>query len=114
MKNLYDLRVAHVLDERRVVLNAGYEDGVEPGMSFIIYENGPEITDPVNGNNLGTLEIVKGRVWIHQVAEKHAVAGDSREEAKTRPNYGARLSAAFGGDIGLLEVSVNDKAKRVS
>ncbi len=114
MKNLYDLRVAHILDEHRVVLNAGYLDGVEPGMSFVVYMDGPEITDPVNGNSLGTLEVVKGRVWVHQVAEQHSVAGDHPEEAKTRPNYGTRLSAAFGGNLALLDVLVNDKAKRVS
>ncbi len=116
IKDTNDLRVAMVLNNYQIVLNAGATDGVELGSSYIIYEVGPEITDPITGNSLGNLELVKGRVWIHQIAEAHSVAGSDRDPSKTfaaanSPFSGIKL---MGTDPGLPGTKVNDRAKRVS
>lgn len=116
VKNLYDLRVAHILDDYRVVLNAGGQDGVQPGMSFVIFEEGPEIVDPATGKSLGALENVKGRVWVHHAAPAHAVAGSSQKESMpgTVSLTSMNIARALGGANALLNVKVNDRVKRVS
>ena len=66
--------VAKVLDETRVVLNLGIDDGVSEGMEFLIYELGEDIKDPVNGKSLGQLEITKGRVQVEHIQPKFCIA----------------------------------------
>ncbi len=83
-------KVARTLDSLSVVLNVGLEDGVTEAMEFVIYEEGPDITDPDTGENLGKLELVKGRVAVTSVQEKFCVA---RAHTKTIVQHGlsARL-----------------------
>ncbi len=73
-------KVAETLDRFTVVLNVGLADGVERHMEFVIYEEGPEITDPESGESLGALELVKGRVTVTDVQKQVSVA---RAETKT-------------------------------
>src|SRR5258708_4141302 len=54
-------RVAAVLDRYQVVINRGRKHGVKLGQTFLVFSSGPEIIDPVTGDNLGSLELVKGR-----------------------------------------------------
>lgn len=115
-KNTNSLLVAMVLNEHQVVLNAGRVDGVHTGYSYVIYEDGPNIKDPSTGQDLGNLELVKGRVWVHQVADAHCVAGDNPDEKRTLAATNNRIKALqiMGDPSGLANVRVGDRAKRVS
>ena len=62
--------VVHVVDEYRVVINRGSEQGVKIGDTYLIYSVGPDLTDPDTGESLGALELVKGRVVVRHVQEK--------------------------------------------
>ncbi|WP_234180017.1 hypothetical protein [Sphingopyxis sp. NFH-91] len=55
------IRVASVIDDRRVVLNVGSNDGVKIGQTYLIYGIGQNVVDPETGEDLGTLELVRGR-----------------------------------------------------
>ncbi|MNH49279.1 hypothetical protein D3C73_08510 [compost metagenome] len=117
IRDINDLRVAMVLNAYQVVLNAGSKDGVEAGASYVIFEDGPQIIDPITGNDLGNLEIVKGRVWIHHVNPAHSVAGSDRDPQKTIAAANNPLGSlrTFSGDASMLaRVQVGDRAKRVS
>lgn len=57
--------VAEILDQYTLVANIGSRDGVEVGMEFEVYEEGPVVTDPETGEELGQPETVK----IHVVAD---------------------------------------------
>ncbi|MEH0197702.1 hypothetical protein V7S57_21030 [Caulobacter sp. CCNWLY153] len=111
-KNINDLYVAMVLNDYQVVLNAGKSDGVETGYSYLIYEVGQRVIDPISGEDLGNLEIVKGRVWIHQVADSHCVAGSDPDPEKV--SHLARRSISITINKNLGDVKVKDRAKRVS
>lgn len=63
-RNTQIAHVAKVIDEYRVVINQGSNDGVELGDKYLIYGVGEEITDPISGNSLGVLEIVRGRAKV--------------------------------------------------
>lgn len=53
-------RVARVIDAFQVVINKGEKDGVRLGESFLVYGVGPEVQDPVTGEILGPIELVRG------------------------------------------------------
>ena len=62
-----DGRIIRVLGPTEVVLNVGASDGVRSGMTFVIYTMGEVITDPLTGEDIQRLEIVKGRVIAREV-----------------------------------------------
>jgi hypothetical protein len=63
-------KVAKVLNPTSVILASGWEDGVKDGMEFVIYSLSETIRDPETGEDLGQLEIVKGRVYAVHVQDK--------------------------------------------
>lgn len=93
MKDLFNLKVASVESEFRVVLNAGAVDDVKVGMTFVIFELGDVIEDPDSGEPLGQLEKVKGKVEVVHVQEKLSVAQSSEFITRKVP---ISPSGAFG------------------
>lgn len=75
-----DIRVAEILSEYEVVLNAGSADGLSSGQEMVIYEIGPEISDPETCEPLGHLEISKGTVRITHCQEHIATARSAMTE----------------------------------
>ncbi len=79
-------KVAQILNSREVALNVGLDDGVEIGMLFdIVTPKGHDITDPVTGDVLGSLDKPKVRVKIISVQHRLSVAATFR---KKRENIG--------------------------
>lgn len=71
MSNTYVGAIAHIYDGyKQFVLNKGREQGIEEHHKFIIIEFGSDIIDPETGENLGPLEIVKGKVRVLHVQDK--------------------------------------------
>lgn len=64
------LAVVKVLNEYRVVINAGSVDGINEKDRFLVYELGEELVDPESKENLGRLEIVKGTGRPIHIQEK--------------------------------------------
>lgn len=64
--------VAHVIDEFKVVINRGSDQGVKVGDTYLIYAIGPDLIDPETNESLGPLEIVRGRAVVRHVQEKVA------------------------------------------
>lgn len=53
-------RVVKVIDEYRLVINKGSDDGITENNQFIIYHLGEELFDPDTKESLGILELVCG------------------------------------------------------
>ncbi|MDO9076018.1 MAG: hypothetical protein Q7U72_01055 [Brevundimonas sp.] len=64
--------VAKVIDDYRVVIAQGSDSGVKLGDKYLIYGIGEEITDPLTNENLGVLEIVRGRAKVVHLQAKLA------------------------------------------
>jgi hypothetical protein len=62
--------VAHVIDEFKVVVNRGSDQGVKVGDTYLIYAIGPELIDPETNESLGPLEVVRGRAIVRHVQGK--------------------------------------------
>lgn len=82
--NMKDIRVATILDECRIVINAGIVDGIENGTRIVLYEIGKDITDPITKENLGKLEIVKGSGIVTHVQERIATVESNMKKDGTR------------------------------
>ena len=59
-----EARVVAVIDHYRCVINWGSVDEVELGDRFIIYGLGDRLKDPETGQDLGVLEIVRGKAKV--------------------------------------------------
>ncbi|EMM0831555.1 hypothetical protein RUW21_002236 [Enterobacter roggenkampii] len=108
-------------DYTQFVLNKGSVHGVKENHRFIIFELGNDVIDPETGENLGTLEIIKGRVKPLHIQEK--ITTLISEEVTTTPVteeyiYKNNLSTSTRWGLGLsnnLPTSkiVSEEAKKI-
>jgi len=56
-----DGKVIKIISEEQVVINIGSSKGVSNVDKFLIFLYGEELSDPDTGENLGKLEIIKGK-----------------------------------------------------
>jgi hypothetical protein len=68
----------------RLVINTGSDDGVSNGDRYLIYSLGPVMTDPINGESLGQLEIVRGSARVIHVQERVSIVRteETKEESQ--------------------------------
>lgn len=68
--NIY-AKIIHVNDDMtQFVINKGKANNILPFHEFLIVELGNDVFDPDTGENLGALEIVKGKAKIFHIQEK--------------------------------------------
>jgi hypothetical protein len=83
-------KVVHIADPGfapgplEIVINRGLRQGVKPGDRFLVFGIGPHITDPDTGEDLGQLELVRGRGEVVHVQE-HLATICTLERRRTRP-----------------------------
>lgn len=78
------LKVVSVLDDYKVVINAGSNQGIKKGQRYLLFTlSDKEIIDPDTHESLGFLEIVKGTGKITHVQEKMSTIEST--EYKTLP-----------------------------
>lgn len=69
-------KVIYVIDDApvpsRLVINRGSRHGVKVGDRFLVFGYGPDLKDPDTGENLGRLEIVRGRGQVVHVQDDMA------------------------------------------
>jgi hypothetical protein len=86
MSRSFPAAVAKIIDDCTLVINRGSEDNVPFGQRFLIYRQSEEqILDPVTGEFLGNLEIVRGTGKVIHVQDRiSTVESDEREPPKRR------------------------------
>lgn len=110
-----DIRVAKVLGRYDLVVNRGTNAGIEEGQKFVVYEPGEEVVDPLTGESLGNIEIVKTVGTVINVQEKMAILHTEkpREPHSVRTlnemiRSATSTAAIIGGAAALLESSDRD------
>lgn len=73
MAGAVEAKVAKILDESTLIINAGTAHGVQPQMPFIVYAPGGEVVDPDSGESLGKWEAVKGQIIAVHVQERMTI-----------------------------------------
>lgn len=83
-------RIAQILNESVVVINVGIDAGCEPGMLFVILDEGDEVKDPQTGEPLGRWEMPKGHIRAVHVQDKlsvcQAVPPEEEKESEADPS----------------------------
>lgn len=57
-------KIVKIINEYRVVVNAGSNDSVHDGDILEVYVPGSEVKDPDTGEDLGTLDYVKAKLRV--------------------------------------------------
>ncbi len=111
-------KVASVESDEVVILNIGSREDVKDGMQFVIFSEGSVIKDPDTGEDLGELEIVKGRVEVEHVMPRmsrarvvwgpvqvrHRSFWDSILMAQAIPRISYKLKVEKGAEVGTPRV----------
>ena len=85
-------KVAAIIDDTTLVLNAGAMQGVREGMVFAIVSEHQDIADPDTGESLGSWEIPKARVVVTHVQERLCTARSPlRQEAQVPGTLSAMM-----------------------
>lgn len=68
-------RVVHLVDSGgfEVAISGGTRDGLKLGQRFLVFAYGPEATDPGSGENLGRIELVRGRGEVVHLQDNMAI-----------------------------------------
>lgn len=83
--NIFNTIVIKVIDDFTVVINKGSVNDIKKGDNFLIYYVEPdELLDPVSGESLGNLEIVRGTGSVTHVQEKMVTIKSNRTESGGR------------------------------
>ncbi len=70
MDRVIEAKIAAIIDDTTLVLNAGSERGVQQGMTFVVFAEHSDIKDPDTGESLGHWEMVKAKVVVIHVQER--------------------------------------------
>lgn len=70
------MKIVKIISTKQIVVNAGSKDGIKEGQQLeIIDKIGDEpVVDPESGENLGYLNISKGKVIVSRVFPKMSIA----------------------------------------
>jgi hypothetical protein len=103
-------KVIHLLDglhdPSELVINRGAEDGLKLGQRFLVFGQGPELTDPDTGESLGQLELVRGRGEVVHLQENMATLRSVETRRSTRGRRIIRnspYSMGIGAAAGIIE-----------
>lgn len=91
-------KVVKIVNEYRVVINAGKEDGIKVGNVFEIYQEGETVMDPDTKENLGTMDYIKATVEVIDLFPKMCACRNT--DTTTVPSA---ISQAVLGFAGALE-----------
>ena len=75
--------IVKIIDEYRVVVNAGSNYSVREDDIFEVYQPGQEITDPETGESLGMLDYVKAKLRVVDVFPKMCVCENRDTKQKS-------------------------------
>lgn len=98
-------KIAAILNKYSVVINRGYNDGVDKGDTFYIYTELGPFFDPDTNDNLGTTKKIWGKVRVSTLEKRFCIA-----ETDYTPDI-ASLTAVFAGSRVQLPVDEREFIK---
>ncbi len=76
------IKIVKIINEYRVVINAGSNDLIHDGQYLEIFVPGTPIIDPDTGDDLGTLDYIKAKLRVVNVFPRMSVC-ENRETEST-------------------------------
>lgn len=71
-------------DPHELAINRGSRDGIKPGQKYPVFGYGPELSDPDTGENLGRIELVRGRGEVVHVQDHIATIRSIERQPERR------------------------------
>lgn len=90
--------VVHVLNDYKLAINRGLRDGLKSGQRFLVYGIGDELTDPISGESLGNLEIVRGVGRVVHLQERLSTL--ETDTFQTLPSIKRRTTGTLDAILG--------------
>ncbi|MCL2254293.1 MAG: hypothetical protein FWC09_07590 [Lachnospiraceae bacterium] len=84
MKMNETAKVIKILNNYEVVINKGYETGIQTGHEFLVYLLGEELIDLDTNESLGHLEILCGKAEIKHIQPKMTTLISNNHMIKVR------------------------------
>lgn len=121
-----NIKIVKIIDDYKLVINAGYEDGICENQKYLVYEvSDEEIFDPDTKKSLGFLELVKGTGKVTHVQEKMSTIescvyeNSSTKTIRKNPWMGAigdyvETTDSKKTQCPFKDVKLNDFAKQVN
>lgn len=88
------MKVVKIINEYKIVINAGAKNGIHEGDVFEVYVEGQEVVDPDTGENLGTLDYIKAKIVAKDIFPKMTICVN--RETETTPTLSGYLLSAIG------------------
>jgi hypothetical protein len=80
-KGTFPATVAKVIDDYKLVMNRGEQNGIREGQRMMVYRiDDEEILDPHTGESLGFLELVRGTGRVIFVQDKISIIETDRKK----------------------------------
>ncbi|QEA54585.1 hypothetical protein [Leuconostoc citreum] len=102
----YKTHVAKILNEKSIILAAGWHDGIDKGDEFNIVEIGKEVKDDSTGEILGTYDRIKVKVEITEIYESFSIAQKLQRVSVLSPLV---TTGAFGNRTIAQELPVSNE-----
>lgn len=91
--------VVKIIDEYKIVISAGSDDGIQQGDSFyVLGKETQELIDPVTNESLGYIGAKKDIVCAFEVKPKYSIC----ENAKKTVAYSSAIEAIKMADLSML------------
>lgn len=104
-------KVVKIIDEYLIVVNYGKIHNAKSGDILEIFEIGKEVFDPNNGNSLGTLDPIKGKLKVINVYEKMSLCKSN----ETVPSQLSQTLITVGRAISHYEIkALNVNTRSIS
>ncbi len=108
------IQVAYVINNEKLVLNVGSEDGISKGQEFLIYGlSEDDIIDPATNISLGRLELVRGVGVVEYIQDKMCII--KTNTVKKSPAFS--VTQALSGELCYIPFDspkVGDFAREIS
>lgn len=69
-------KVIEILNKKELLINYGENDGAKKGQHIRISDRGESVKDPETGEELGTLDVIKGTLEIYAVYPEFSICRD--------------------------------------
>lgn len=103
--------VVRIIDEFRIIVNAGTDNGVIRGAIMEVYEKGARLIDPITKEDLGAIDGILATVQVESSREKFSICVNQEKTPgmfDLLASFSALQNPALGGRLKELPVDLED------
>lgn len=109
-----NFKVVKIIDEYLIVVNYGKSQNAQKGDELEIFDIGERVFDPETNEDLGTLDLYKGKITVVNVYDKISLC-KSAERLPKPGSINSSISTLFLGTFNNYEIkALNVNTKQIS